>query len=137
MAEVICRRLLAEKLSVPADDLEKQGYGVQSAGVMGFGGARASQGAVNAMRGRGIDLSGHRSQAVTPELIYSSDRVYAMSREHLEAVVRIAPSAAGKAYLLDADRDIDDPVGADDGVYQECAGRIEAALRRRLEEIPL
>lgn len=137
MAAALCRRLLAEKLGVTVEGLEKRGYTVHSAGVFARAGGRVSEGAVSALLSLGIDLSAHRTQPLTVEQVHAADRVFAMCREHRDAVVRMVPSAAEKTVLLDAEGDIDDPIGAGDDVYRACASRIESALRRRLEETPI
>lgn len=137
MAAGICRKLLAERLGGRPEELESRGYSVQSAGAFAFAGAPASSGAVNAMRSRGIDVTGHRSQQLTVDLVNTADRVFAMCQSHRDAVLRMVPDAGEKVQLLDAEGDVSDPIGGDDGVYELCAGRIEAAMRLRLEEIPL
>ena len=89
------------------------------------------------METRGIDLAGHQARQVSVDLLLAADYVFAMSRAHVDSLVEMAHGAASRIRLLDETGDIDDPIGGDDSVYETCARRIEAALRRRLEEIPL
>src|SRR5438067_1534332 len=70
MSEAIARRLLAEKLGVAEADLEKKGIVVMSAGASAMHGARATPQAVEAVKGLGADLSRHRSQPLSVELIH-------------------------------------------------------------------
>ncbi len=134
MAAGLCRKLLAERLGCRPDELDDRGYGVMSAGAFAYSGGPASGGATAAMRSRGIDISAHRSQPLTVELIQAADHIFVMCPSHKEAVLELVPSAAGKTRLLDENDPIDDPIGGTDSVYEECAGHIERALRRRLEE---
>jgi L-threonylcarbamoyladenylate synthase len=137
MAAAIFRRLLAERLGCPIEELESRGYGVLSAGVLAFSGAPATSGAIAAMRNRGLDIASHGSQPLTVELIHTADHIFVMCRSHLEEVTRLVRSAEGKTRLLDEKQEIGDPIGGADSVYEGCARHIEDALRRRLEEIRL
>ena len=137
MAAGICRKLMAERLGCQPAGLEERGYGVLSAGAFAFGGGPASEGAQAAMRTRGIDISSHRAQPLTIELIHQADFIFAMCGSHRDAVLNMAYDAESKTRLLDEQDEISDPVGGDDRVYEACAVRIEAAMRRRLEEISL
>lgn len=137
MAAALCRKVLAERLGCRMEDLEDRGYGVLSAGAFAFGSAPATTGAITVMRKRGLDLSAHRAQPLTVELIHAADHIFAMCRSHMEEVVRLVRSAEDKTRLLDEEEEIDDPIGGADSVYEKCAERIEGALRRRLEEIRL
>jgi L-threonylcarbamoyladenylate synthase len=105
-----------------------------SAGVMAMHGAPASEAAVAAMRDRGIDLASHRSQPLTQSLIDRADAIFTMTSSHRDAVLELAPGASEKTHRLDPDRDITDPVGADEVVYKQTAEMIEQALQRRLQE---
>jgi protein-tyrosine phosphatase len=133
MAEAIARSLLNPTQTSDSEG-ETAPVEVASAGVMAMPGAPASEAAVRAMRERGIDLRGHRSQPLTRELINRADVIFTMTAAHRDAVVEIAPDAADKTHRLDPERDVTDPVGAADAVYLETAEMIEQALRRRLQE---
>lgn len=133
MAEAIARSLLTSRGGEDAGGEETPVH-VASAGVMAMHGDPASEAAVAAMRDRGIDLSSHRSQPVTRELIDRADVIFTMTAAHRDAVLELAPDAAEKTHRLDADRDVTDPVGADESVYRRTADMIERALQRRLQE---
>lgn len=64
------------------------------------GGAPASPGAVQAMAGRGLDLSGHRSTKLTDDAVDSADLVLAMARRHLRAVVLLRSDALERTFTL-------------------------------------
>lgn len=134
MAEYLFRHALANRFGCGVDDLEAAGYRVCSAGTLGYAGAPASSGAMEAMADRGIDVSPHQSQPVTVELVHGAERIYCMSPEHRRTVVDLVPGAASRVELLDADGPVSDPMGGSMEQYRACADQIERAVARRLEE---
>ena len=82
----------------------------------------------------GVDLSGHRSRPVTPELAASADRVYCMAGHHAEALGEIAPGVRSRVRLLDPDGDVADPVGGPLQQYRETAWRLQNRISRLDEE---
>ena len=72
---------------------------VSSAGLL-FEGEPATGTAVDTMAARGLDLTGHRSRIISPELVGSADLVVGMAREHVrEAVIR-RPERYGRVFTL-------------------------------------
>ena len=134
MAAAMFQRLLAERLR--GDPAARGGVVVRSCGVSAGGGSRASQEAIEVLSRRGIDLSGHRSRALTPELVHEADHIYVMTRGHLDSVARMVPSARDRCRPV-GDGDVEDPIGGSTDVYAECADRIEAGLRARLQEVEI
>jgi protein-tyrosine phosphatase len=137
MAEGLFKKHLAEKLGCPIDRLVEKGYTVTSAGTLGMVGFPASGEAVEACAAKGIDISGHRSRALTIHLIEQSDLIFAMTRGHREAVVEMCPGAVNKCSLLADDADIPDPIGQSQAVYNNCAERIDKAITKRIDEMIL
>jgi protein-tyrosine phosphatase len=135
MAEGLFKKHLAEKLGCPIDRLVEKGYTVTSAGTLGIVGFPASDEAVEACAAKGIDISGHESRALTIHLVERCDLIFAMTRGHREAVVEMCPGAANKCSLLDDEADIPDPIGQSQAVYDNCAERIDRAIRKRIEEM--
>jgi protein-tyrosine phosphatase len=135
MAEGLFKKHLAEKLGCPIDRLVEKGYTVTSAGTLGIVGFPASDEAVEVCAAKGIDISDHRSRALTIHLIEQSDFIFAMTRGHRDAVVEISPEAAKKCSLLDDGVDVPDPIGQSQAVYDNCAERIDRAIRKRIEEM--
>ena len=134
MAVGMCRALLAEKLGCGVDELEEKGYMIRSAGTMNLQGIPASEGATAVCAERGIDLSDHRSSALSRARIEESDLVLAMTRAHREAVLALYPDDASKCIVVSAQGDIPDPVGQPLDVFRRCADRIERAIKQRIEE---
>jgi L-threonylcarbamoyladenylate synthase len=136
MAEGLLRHLLAEKLGCSQTELSDRGYFVESAGTGALPGAPPSPGAVKAMSARGIDISAHRSQPLTNDLIQRADYIFAMTGNHAKMVVAQVNGASERTHAID-EEDIEDPIGGDDTVYVNCAERIAKALTNRLKEIAL
>ncbi len=137
MAEALARKILSEKMNLPAEELEKKGINILSAGSFAMGGAPAALHAVEVLRDEGADLSHHRSKPLTVELIHQADRIYTMSRGHSQAVAALVPSAMEKVIMLDPAGDIEDPVGADMATYRQVASQLKALIEQRLDEAPV
>lgn len=134
MASALAKKSLSDRLGCKPDELERFGQEVLSAGVFTAGGASATAEAVGAAAELGGDLKKHRSIKLTSGLIDSADLIFCMGRSHLDAVVRGAPGAAEKTFLLDEAGDIEDPIGGDSRTYLRTAGKIERSLKKRVKE---
>lgn len=134
MAAALARQIISENLQVPADELDKRGISVISAGTFAMAGNRATTEAIETLHERGIDLTRHRSQPVTVELIHQADVIYVMGQSHAHAIQAMVPSAAEKVVPLDPLRDVEDPIGSDVSVYRELAGKLQPMIEKRLKE---
>ena len=130
MAEAIARLLVAD-LRVH-DGVEVV---FESAGVATGEGMPASDEAVRVIEQMGGDLRGHRSRRLTASMAERADRIYAMTRSHLDRVLELSPDSAGKAELLDPNGDVPDPIGGPEAVYRETADRLREAIAARLQEL--
>jgi protein-tyrosine-phosphatase/tRNA A37 threonylcarbamoyladenosine synthetase subunit TsaC/SUA5/YrdC len=138
MAEGLFRKLLADRLKCPEDELVDRGYMVASAGVAAGLGSPPSPEAVELLRDRGVDLRGHESQPVTPQLLSRADQIFTMTRSHREMLLREFPEAAPRVKLLARDgTDVIDPIGAGMEEYRRCADQIEEYLQGILAELPV
>ena len=136
MAEALCKKMLADRLACPVDDLDRKGYVVLSAGLAAGTGQRAAFDAAEAVRARGADLQGHASRQATPELVAQADLILAMTREHRHALLSHLPELADRVRLLDPEgEDIPDPIGMDRATYLRTAREIEAHLVSLLEDL--
>ena len=72
---------------------------VLSAGLLEAGNPASGHG-VDVLSGLGIDLSAHRSQSMTAELIERADLVLAMAREHVREAVVAVPEAFPRTFTL-------------------------------------
>jgi protein-tyrosine-phosphatase len=135
MAGAVARHALAER--------GWNHVAVASAGLGAVYGAPASENAVRVLAERGLDLSGHSSQPLTPELIEWADLILAMSPSHLYGIAELG-GAAKSAMLTDflegerLGEPVVDPFGADEHVYRLTLRQIEEAvggILQRLEPI--
>lgn len=138
MAEAIFRKMLSDKLQCAEEDLVDRGYVVASAGLAAAMGAPPSPEAVQVLREAGIDLQGHESQPVTPQLLYQADRVFTMTQQHRDWILREFPELEPLVKLLaTTGRDISDPIGSGLEQYEKCAKEIEQHLRVILDNLSL
>ena len=96
---------------------------------------------VQAMRELGADISAHRSQALTAELVQQADYIFGMTHSHVDTIVLLYPQAADKTFLLrefdetleEFEKDISDPIGGSYEVYQNCRQQIEQGIASLLK----
>ncbi len=127
----MCRSPMAEGLM--QRKLEREGRAgeicVASAGVRAVDGARATWNAITIMSERGADIGGHRSRALTPELVEGAALILTMEQEHADTIKARFPQHAHRVYLLSEmaglDYDIEDPVGGTQEDYSQTAQEIQ------------
>ena len=111
---------------------------IESAGIFAEGGQPASENAVKAMAEMGIDITEHRTQPVTEELIKKSDIILTMTQGQKKL---LEPLAKDKVYTLleysGGEGDISDPYGGDLEEYKETAQEIYDALTDAAEKMPI
>jgi L-threonylcarbamoyladenylate synthase len=136
LAEALCKKLLAERMGCEPSALPERGFKVLSAGLAAMMGAPASFEAVEVAGDCGVDLSSHRSQPLTADLLARADYVFAMTSSHLQALEPFMSPAGPEMRLLAPDGgDVPDPIGYEREVYEECAQLILGHLQDRLEDI--
>ena len=84
----------------------------------------------------GIDISGHRSRAVSAEMLEESDYIFVMSQSHFERIAGLSSRAAGRCRLL-LKGGIPDPIGEGEGIYENCGRLVEQGIRERFSELVL
>jgi protein-tyrosine phosphatase len=138
MAEIIARRILAERLGCEADELEDRGVTVQSAGLSAMSGGGAAAEAVDVMTEMGLDLSAHESRPLSDRLVRFADVIWTMTRMHRQSVLARWPEAGPRTELLALDQtDIPDPIGSSQEVYRACAKQLQTELAARLSKMEL
>ena len=128
----ICRSpmaeyLLRDRLGPEAD------WEVGSAGTSAGHGMQASDSAVETLREKGLDLSRHRSQPLSRELVDGASLVVVMTAGHRDFIRTAYPDAAEKVFLLKSfdpvnGGDMDDPIGLTTDIYRDIGGEIDRAL---------
>ena len=134
MAEGMFRKYLAEKLKCNVDCLDKMGNKICSAGTMGISGLSASAEAAVACAAKGIDIKAHSSATLTQQLVEEYDYIFAMSKMHCERIGALSGEAVNRCALLAEGKDIPDPIGQPQRVYNDCAELIEKAVKKRVSE---
>jgi len=136
MAEVICEKLLAERLQCSLEDLENRGYLVLSAGVAASPNDGASPMAKEVVCRYGLCLEDHQAQPLTETLLRFADQIFVLARNHREAILSFWPNVDTRLQVLRPDGgDISDPIGGNYDVYERCADEIEAAIAARIASI--
>jgi protein-tyrosine-phosphatase len=132
LADAIARKVAVER---GLTDVE-----VLSAGTSAWDGAPASDGALLVGMERGLDLSQHRAQTLTRQLVRDADLVLAMGPHHLERIEALG--GAGKSYLLTdfasrgaTVRPVNDPIGGELDVYRTTADELDSEVRRVFDRI--
>lgn len=114
---------------------------VSSAGTGAWEGAPASEGAYLVSLEQGTDLSSHRAQMLTKELVDRSDLILAMSRPHLARVRELGGGA--RAHLFGEyagqdgrDAEVADPYGGELDEYREAYRTIAGMITPIVSRIP-
>jgi len=135
MAEVLCRKLLAERAGCLPEELEDRGVIVMSAGIAAMMGGTASPEAIQVMNQAGLELANHETHPLTDQLVRHADLIYTMTDSHRQAILSHWPEAAARTSLLCVDgMNILDPIGGPPEQYQRCADQIREKLVSRLDE---
>ena len=108
----ICRSPMAEAI-LQAALKGNSNIKVSSAGVGALVGCPADEHAVELMKERGLDISGHVARQLTPELLNQSDLILTLESKHKRVIGTFEPSARGKVHRLGEwqKQDIPDPYG--------------------------
>lgn len=139
----ICRSPMAEGLFRHLTAKMGGRYRAGSAGVGAVDGMPPSTHAVHALRDLGIDITRHRSRALTAELVREADLIFGMTHGHTNAVMLMYPSAIEKTFLLREfddtleafEKDIADPIGGSLEVYLRCRDEIEQGIFSMLKHL--
>ena len=122
-----CRSPMAEgwlRSELKRKGLDKE-IAVISCGVFARKGVHVSFEADLLLKNEEIDISNHRSQPLTKEIMDSATRILAMSEEHRDAILELYPGAIERIKVLG----IEDPIGRDIQVYKECYEKIKRTVK--------
>ena len=140
----VCRSPMAEALFRRAAS-GRGAFRALSAGLGAMNDQPPTPHSVQAMRELGVDISSHRSRALTAELVQQADYIFGMTHSHVDTIVLLYPQAADKTFLLREfdetlepfEKHIADPIGGSYEVYENCRHQIEqgvASLLKFMEE---
>jgi protein-tyrosine phosphatase len=129
----ICRSPMAEGLLAH----HLPGLDVRSAGLGALAGHPADEIALELMKERGIDISGHRAVQLTREMCLHSDIVLAMTAEQKQRVEQRYPQVCGRVFRLGefSRRDVPDPYRQPEKVFREVLALIESTAGEWLPRI--
>ena len=96
----LCRSPMAEALM--RDAVTRRGCDIEvaSAGTWAYYGNTATVEAVEVLRGRGLDLSGHLSRALDPKELKHADLIVGMTSVHRREILEVAPEVNDKLILM-------------------------------------
>lgn len=123
----ICRSPMAAALlqhALAAQPEPLRSLKVTSAGVVARGGEAVSENSVLALKKVGIDISGHRSRALTQDMLDEAFAVICMTESHRAMIQVQAEPVPEHLYLFreflpgDGDREIADPFGGPLRLYE-------------------
>jgi protein-tyrosine-phosphatase len=135
MAAAIANAEIAARLRIPFDSLETVNVRALSAGVSARVGAPLTDEAAEVLRSLSVPVQPHAARNLTLELAEQAELIFCMTSAHRKAVVEMLPSVASRTYCLDAEVDVDDPIGKGMAAYVACARQIQALVQLRLNEI--
>jgi protein-tyrosine phosphatase len=134
MAEGLLRHALA------AQSLPLKALRVVSAGVAARTGELVTDYSVQAMKKAGIDISGHRSQPITQELIDGALAVLCMTEAHRATIPLMFEQPPKNIFLFreflpsDAEKEIADPYGGPYRLYELCRDEMVEAIPSLIEQ---
>ena len=118
------------------------GIQVASAGYLPVASRQSPEHAYAAAAAAGFDLSKHRSQILTQELVYGADVIFVFDQENLEHVIGTYPSMRDRVFLLgmlcpSGSLFINDPWGLEPETFGECYRHIAKAVACLAEKMPM
>ncbi|RLS60253.1 MAG: hypothetical protein DWH95_02705 [Planctomycetota bacterium] len=136
MAEIVFKKLLADKLGCDINDLYDKGFDIRSGGLAAYDGMKASPNATTVVQKLGVSLEDHQSRYVDLDLIKHSDAVLVMTKNHLAIFQdRFQDQHLPVSMLSFSGSDISDPFGGDEKVYSQCLSEIEENLKHLVFKI--
>lgn len=138
LAEAMFRKLLAERLHCPEEELPRRGFFVASAGLAAGYGAPAAAESLALAGEFGLNLAKHSSRPLTDDLLDRADYVFTMTSGHRDSILAVRPDLADRVHLLSREGlDIADPIGGGPAEYEHCRAEIERELLVLLEHLPI
>ena len=122
---------------------KKRNIKTKSAGVIAPNSLPASSNAVSIMKELDIDISGHRTQSLTKELIEEADLVFVMTQIHKLEVINFLEKPGKEIYLVKEfdpevhqwNMDVADPIGKPINVYRYCRDEINRCIPGLIKKI--
>lgn len=125
----ICRSPIAEYLL--RERLASRDIQLASAGLSAMASHPMDATALQVLADHGIDGAAHRARQLTPGMLREADLVLGMGKDQVDAMVRLAPEASGKIFVLDKwlqGRDIPDPYRQQRAAFDHVYGMVEQGV---------
>lgn len=125
----ICRSPIAEHLL--RESLQGTDIAVVSAGLSALVGHPIDSTALAILRRHGQHPQPHRARQLTPELVHEANLVLVMEQSQINGVIRLAPEARGKTFLLgkwQTDQEIPDPYRKGPEAFERAYALIESTV---------
>ena len=111
---------------------------VGSAGIGALEGMPATPFAIEAAKLWDVDISHHRARQLNRAMLQEAGLILAMAPEHSESIIRKAPEAAAKTYLIKgfpeplskSQEGVQDPIGGTIDDYNQTYMELDEILRR-------
>lgn len=106
-----------------------------SAGILAADGACASREARQVASKHCLNLEEFRSRRLTLQMIQQADIVLVMTQDQQQLLRRACPEEAEKIRTLHpGDRDVHDPYGGDEAIYECCFQEMASAIDKLLRK---
>jgi len=132
----VCRSPMAEHLfaqSLSKANLDNK-FEVSSAGLSAMDGDKASQNSIDACKEIGLDISEHRSNALTRASMQEAKVIFCMTESHRALLNMYFELPQGypvylmREFLEHGSRELPDPFGQDIEVYRDCRDHMVEAI---------
>ncbi len=141
MAAALLNSVVSEGTTGGNGDADDPPVRAVSAGITAVDDYPATSEAVAICSRGGIDLTGHGSRRLVPEMVDEAHLVLVMEDHHRQAVLRLQPAAAEKVFLLTElagqtdPPGVSDPIGGGVPAYEAAFDEIARLLRSALPRI--
>jgi protein-tyrosine-phosphatase len=135
----ICRSPMAEYLARAYAEERGWNIEVRSASLMGLDGNSAHTNAIKVMTEIDIDLTAHRAQPLTAELLDWADWVLVMELAHSRGARDMLPAKDDRILLLGSfcgKLEIDDPLGGWKRRFRKSRDEIGECVRNFMDRLP-
>lgn len=139
-----CRSIMAEGLLKKMLEAKQTSHiEVDSAGIAGLDGIPPTEETARVMKEEGVDVTNYRGKSLTRELTNRADLILVMQELHKKEILRRAPQAQDKVYLLreftadgsaktdDYNMEVPDPISQTIETYK----KVSAMIKKNIEKL--
>lgn len=129
----ICRSPIGEEILKQAFPGKK----VASAGLGALVDKGADENSVKVSAVHQVDLSNHKAQQITTEMIAENDLILVMEKGHIDAITKLAPAARGKTMLYGhwLNKEIPDPYKKSYEVFEHVYELIDKSAKEWIKRL--